>query len=264
MPAALRWVVAVFRACLLAAVVGCTLLVPAPAAAAPADFWLGPSFEGLPLDVDTRGGFYDYGPCDPPPGSDGGCASALQVQNSTACERNPVAIDIAPNRIFRVRGGAIAALYSRDRVDVTTGRQAVAVFSLDRRAIRAVRALRRRSEPAPPRRLPRPVFPRAVREELVRVIVARRRYPTVRSIVRATGVPAWRVRVRLRIARLVGRGALRGVRPPARSWRAVQRDRQAALQANEFGERRTAREFRVTRRELRRMIRRVRGLAGRC
>jgi hypothetical protein len=72
------------------------------------------------------------------------------------------------------------------------------------------------------------------------------------------------VRLRLRLARMLGHRALRDVSAPRRSWRRVQRDRQIAFTALEFGVRQAARDHRLSRSQVRRAIRRVRGLAGRC
>jgi hypothetical protein len=229
---------------------------------APEAYWLGASFEGLPLTA-MPGRSFIYGDCDP--GPDSGCAPPLEVQNWTSCERNPVALDVLPRRVFSVRGGGLAAAYpGPGSIDVGTGRRTVAVFGGADLAGRAVLRLRRRSAVGPPRRLPRPRYPSAVLRELKRVTAARRRFGTANAIARATGLTPASVRMRLRVARLLGARALRGVRAPTRSVEAVERDRQAALAAYEFGERKAARDLGVTRSQLRRMIRRVRGLAAYC
>jgi hypothetical protein len=246
---------------LVAVLVGATA---PPASAAPADFWLGSSFEGLPL-THSEGGHYVYGDCDIEPGSDGGCSPPLQLQNATTCERNPVALDVALRRIVKLRGGAVAATLNAGHVEIGTGRRAVSVYANSpRRAMRAARALRRRFEEAPAALLPPPVYPRPVMAEIQRVRVARTRYSTLTAIARATGVRRFAVRTRLRVGRLLGEAAFRDVREPRRPWSAVERDRQAAFLASEFGERRTARDLGVSRAELRRMVRRVRGLTGGC
>jgi hypothetical protein len=250
------------RALLLFALLLCAL--PPAAVAARGSFWLGPSFEGLPLTHDEPG-FYVYGDCDIEPGSEGGCSPPLQVQNATSCERNPVGLDIAPSRLFKLRGGAIAATYEAGHLQMGSGRRAVTVFADSaRQAIRAARALRRRFEEAPSARLAPPVYPAPVRREIKRVLVARRQHPTVNSIARATGLPRFAVRTRLRLGRLLGRDSFRQVPEPARPWSAVEQDRQAAFITQDSGERQAARDLGVSRAELRRMLRRVRGLAGRC
>jgi hypothetical protein len=226
-------------------------------------WWLGRSFAGLEL-THSEGGHYVYGDCDPG-GEEGGCSPPLQIVNHSTCERNPVAIDIPPRRVFRLRDAGIATDYRDATIDVGTGHKTVVVFAHSGRlALRAARQLRRRSESAPSTRLSAPRYPRAVMEELKRVWVAYSRYRTVNAVARTTGLSPEVVRVRLDVARLLGSRALRHVRVPHRSWQAVQRDRQADFWAQEFGARDAMREFAVSWSELRRMIQRVRGLTGRC
>ena len=223
------------------------------------DYWVGPVFEGLAEDDGL------YGDCSPSPSSEGRCTPPLEVQNATACDRNPVAIDVQPTGLSRFRQGAIKVDYGEGTTDVIAGRDAITVFAdTNRRRDAVLTQLRRRSQPKPPAVLPRPVLPVAVRQELVRVQAARKRHRTARTIARATGIPAAAVRTRLRLARLLGRSALRGVTVPRRSWRAVERDRQIAIVATEFSVGFAARENDLTRAQVRRVIRRTRGLAGRC
>jgi hypothetical protein len=225
-------------------------------------YWLGASYRGLPLTATTLRS-YIYGDCEA--GDDSGCAPPYEVQHSTTCERNPLSLDVLPRRVFRVRGGGIAATQPEDGVDLSTGRYTVTVFAnSDALAVQAVHALRRRSESRPARRLAAPVYPPAVMQELKRVVVARERLRTVEAISRRTGLSRAAVRVRLRIAGLLGTRALRGVSPPTRPWRVVARERKAALFAEADGIAEAARRFGVSRAELRAMIRHVRGLAGRC
>jgi len=49
-----------------------------------------------------------------------------------------------------------------------------------------------------------------------------------------------------------------------RSWKAVERDRQVAFEAQELGQAPTARRLGIPRAQLRRVILRVRGLTGDC
>jgi len=227
----------------------------------PENFWVGPSFEGLGFKDD--GGSVFYGDCEPPPG-EGGCAPPLEIQNSTTCARNPVALDVSPRRFFRERGGAIGGDYA-DSFDVSVGRQTVTVFSDSRRRARAaVGQLRRRSVGAPPARLAPPAYPYRVRQELKRVLVARKRSPTARGIARRTGVPVGAVRTRLALGRLLGARPLRGVSVPRRSWRAVEHDRQISITAKEESVRAAARQFRLTPAQVRSAVRRVPGLTGSC
>jgi len=226
----------------------------------PDNFWVGPSFEGLAVKDD---GSFFYGDCEPPPG-EGACAPPLEIQNSTTCERNPVALDVSPRRFFRERGGAIVGDYG-DSFDVGVGGHTVRVFADTRRRARAaVGQLRRRSQAAPPARLAPPAYPYRVRQELKRVLVARKRSPMARGIARRTGVPVRAVRTRLALGRLVGARALRGIPVPRRSWRAVERDRQVSFTAGEESVAAAARQFRLTHAQVRRAVRRARGLTGSC
>ena len=63
--------------------------------------------------------------------------------------------------------------------DVGVGGHTVTIFAdTPRRARAAVGQLRRRSQAAPPARLAPPAYPYRVRQELKRVLVARKRSPT--------------------------------------------------------------------------------------
>src|SRR4051812_43299886 len=156
----------------------------APAAAGSGgSYWLGPSFNGLPLTATIDRGLpaYVYGDCTPH--SDTGCTPPVEAQNWTTCDRNPLALDVLPTRLFRVRGGGIAAQYREEGVDVGIGRRTVAVFAGDEGlAIAAARLLRLRSASAPPARFRRPAYPRAVLAELARVVAPRGRHHSVRAI----------------------------------------------------------------------------------
>lgn len=229
----------------------------------PAGYWLGPSFAGLAVDESAGATF--YGTCEIPPGQDeGGCAPPLEVQTDSACQRNPVAIDRTSTRVSRVRGGAIAVDYG-DMIDVGIAASTVTIFADDPSIAHAApRELRRRSESVAPSRYAAPRYPRAALAELKRVVVARSRLRTSRRIGRELGLSASAVATRLRVADLLPRRVLRRVPVPQLSFRQIQRNRQAAFKAEEFGEQSVARELRITRDELRRRIRSVRGLTGHC
>jgi hypothetical protein len=183
------------------------------------------------------------------------------VQNRTTCDRNPVGLDVAPDRIRRLRGAAIAWSLERGAVDVSTGRSNATVYAHgDRGAERAARALRRRSQ-GRPARLAAPVFPPAVLRELKRVTAAREQLGSTVAVGYALGIPRRFVRVRLQVARLLPVGALRGVSVPRRSWAEVERDRQVAFAAETHD---AQRRFHLSRAQVRRAVRRVRGLAGDC
>jgi hypothetical protein len=222
---------------------------------------LGGSYRGHPLEA-TLPDTYVYGTCEAE--SDSGCSPPYQVQHHASCARNPLSLDVAPWRVYRMRRGAIAAAYA-DMIDVGIARHTITVFAPTiGAAARAGRHLRRRSQSAPPPRLPAPVYPTPVLQELKRVVVARERLGSRRQVARETGLHPWQVRTRLRMASLLGRGALAGVEQPGRPWPVVRRERQIALNAIALGRRRAARQAGVSLAELRRMARRVRGLSGRC
>lgn len=164
-----------------------------------------------------------------------------------------------------MRGGALAARYRGNGIDLSTGRHTVTIFTdTSARETAAVAQLRRRSEQVPAPRLAAPRYPRAVLQELKRVVVARPGGRSVEAIREAIGLSGPAVRVRLALARLVGPRALRHVPAPARSWREVKHARQAAFGEREQGERSTARELGITVARLRRLVRSVRGLTGSC
>lgn len=238
------------------------------AGAAGGAYWLGRTFEGVPL-TSSPGMSYIYGSCTA--GPDSACAQPLEVRNATTtCARNPVASDLVPSDLRRVvlrrvRGGAILARYPINGIDLATGRHTVTLFpDPDVRETAAVAQLRRRSEQVPAPRLAAPRYPRAVLQELKRVVLARRGGRSVGAIGDAIGLSRPAVRVRLTLARLVGPRALRHVPAPTRSWREVKFARLAAFGARENGERSTARELGITVARLRRLVRSVRGLTGSC
>jgi hypothetical protein len=220
-------------------------------ALAAAPFWLGPSFAGHPLVAHTESDVFVYGDCEPPPG-EGGCAPPLQVQDRTTCQRNPVGLDIVRRRLYRLRGEGIAAVYGRGTIDVYSGHTTTTVFARgDRLAARAARALRRRGQ-ARPGPLRAPVFPPAVLRELKRAVAAD--HPP-----RGLGPGVWRARARL--ARLLPSGTLRDVPIPKRSWPQVEHDRQIAFAAQAH---QAQQLFGLTRAQVLRAVRRVRGLTGSC
>lgn len=169
-----------------------------------------------------------------------------------------------PRRVYRVRGGAIAASYN-DGTDVGIGHHTVTVFAHTRaKADRAVLQLRRRRQSAPPTYLPAPIYPRPVMEELKRVAVAHRRLGSVDAVAHRIGMEPGDVRTRLRMARLFGDEVMSKVRVPTRSWRVVERERRIALWARALGKRSAADRYEVSEREVRRILDRVRGLSGGC
>jgi hypothetical protein len=225
--------------------------VLAAAALALGAFWLGQSFAGHQLVSHDETGIYVYG--DSP--------HQLQLQDRTTCERNVVALDVVPRRIYRVRGAAIAADYEPGAIDVGTGHTTTTIFAnTDRFAHRAMRAMRRRGERRA-HRLTAPVYPIAVLKELKRVVAAARTPESAEEIGRFLGMGPGVVRARLRVARLLPAGTLAHVPVPRRSWAQVQHDRQIAFAAQTHE---AQKRFGLTRAQVRAAVRRVRGLTGVC
>ena len=232
---------------------------------APADqYWLGPYFAGLRLTHTSsfNGKSFSYGDCEPPPG-EGGCSLPAQVQNSSSCDRNPIGIDRLPYRVFLVRGGGLAAEYERTGVDVGTGSRTVTVYTNEFELMgAALREIRPQSDSAPQPLAP-PTYPMPVLRELKRVTVAKKPFDAIGAIAMAIDLPAAEVRLRLRIAELLGPDALAGVPPPTMSTATVERLRQLAFKA-QFNLARAARKLGISKAALRRKVNRVRGLTGHC
>ncbi len=225
-------------------------------------YWLGPYFAGMRVtgEESYTGTTILYGDCELPEG-EGGCSLPAQVQTTTSCARNPIAIDKLPYRVYPLRGGGLAVAYEATAVDVGTGNRTVTVYTNELELMSAaLREVRRRSEPSP-QPLPPPVYPMTVLRELKRVTAAANRLHGVKAIARATELSPDEVRVRLRIADLLGPKALAGVPAPKMSTATVERLRQLAFAADELGLAETARKHHLTKAELRAKIRRVRGLA---
>jgi hypothetical protein len=228
-------------------------------------YWLGPYFAGMRVtgEGSYTGATISYGDCELPEG-EGGCAVPAQVQTTTTCDRNPIAIDSLPYRVYSLRGGGLAVAYEATAVDIGTGNRTVTVYTNELELMSAaLREVRLRSEPSP-QPLPPPVYPMTVLRELKRVTAAADRLHGVNAIARAIELSPAEVRVRLRIADLLGPKALAGVPVPTMSTATVERLRQLAFAADELGLAYTARKHGLTKAELRAKIRRVRGLTGYC
>lgn len=227
-------------------------------------YWLGPYFAGLRLThvSSFNGKSFSYGDCELPQG-EGGCSVPAQVQNFSSCERNPIGLDRLPYRVFLIRGGGLGAEYERTGVDVGTGHQTVTMFTNEFELMgAALREIRPQSDPAPQPMAP-PVYPMPVLRELKRVTVAKKRFEGVGAIARAIDLPAAEVRLRLKIAELLGPDALTGVPPPKMSTATVERLRRLAING-QFNPVRGARRHGMSVATYRAKIRRVRGLTGHC
>lgn len=224
-------------------------------------YWLGPYFAGMRLDPGP--GSLSYGDCELPEG-EGGCSLPAQVQTSTTCARNPIAIDRLPERVWLLRGGGLAVAYEPTGVDIGTGNRTVTVYTNELQLMSAaLREVRRRSQPSP-QTLPPPVYPKVVLGELKRVTAAAARLHGVKAIAKATELTPAEVKVRLQIAELLGPDALAGVPVPKISTATVERFRQLAFFAHEDGLAATAKKNGLTVAELKADVRRVRGLVGYC
>jgi hypothetical protein len=228
-------------------------------------YWLGPYFGGMRVthEETAYGASISYGDCELPEG-EGGCSLPAQIQTSTSCGRNPIALDRLPYRVYRLRGGGLAVAYEATAVDVGTGNRTVTVYTNELELMSAaLREIRRQSQ-STPEPLPPPVYPRTVLRELKRVTAAAGQLHAVRAVAQATELSPPEVRLRLRIADLLGPQALAGVPVPTMSTATVERLRQLAFAADEVGLAETAAKHGLTKAELRAKVRRVRGLVGSC
>lgn len=227
-------------------------------------YWLGPYFAGMRVTgtpEEVRYATYSYGDCEFPEG-EGGCSVPAQIQNWSACARNPLRLDSSPSQVFPLRGGGIAAAYESSWVDVGTGDRTVSVF-VDRELIgAALLEMHFRSQPGP-EPLPPPEYPMPVLRELKRVTVPAERGMGIAAIARRTGLRGYEVRLRLRIAELLGAEALADVKPPTMSTATVEWLGKLAHRTI-YKPKLTARRQGITVAQLKKRISRVRGLAGAC
>jgi hypothetical protein len=227
-------------------------------------YWLGKFFAGMRIaEGSERAGSVSYGDCELPEG-EGGCSLPAQVQTTTSCARNPIAIDRLPERVWELRGGGLAVAYGPTAVDIGTGNRTVTVYTNELQLMSAaLREVRRRSQPSP-EPLPPPVYPKTVLEELKRVTAAAEQVHGVKAIAKATGLARGDVRLRLQVAELLGSQALDGVPVPTLSTARIEELRQLAFQAHEIGFGKTAGDEGITVAKLKAEIARVRGLVGYC
>jgi hypothetical protein len=212
-----------------------TLAVSAGAASPDRPLWLGERFEELPFDQRDPGEIggsdvvsFFYGD----PGPEGG-AWPIEVQNWSVCDRNPLELDVLPTRISRLRG-AIVLRYGGDH-EVLSARTNAVLFGVGRDRIEAaVAALRPDTGPpalgAP---LPAAQLPRWVLRELKLVRAVVRRSGTGKAARKRLGISRGAIRVRARLARLLGPAAFRGVRRATATPGEVIRDRRALINLEE-------------------------------
>jgi len=227
-------------------------------------YWLGPYFGGMRVTgnpADGRFATYSYGDCELPEG-EGGCSPPAQIQNWSACTRNPLRLDVTPYQVFPLRGGGIAAVYESSAVDVGTGDRTVTVFAYPELIGAALREIHLRSQLGP-EPLASPQYPMPVLRELKRVTAPADRGVGIAAIARKTRVSPDEVRLRLRIAELLGPEALAEVPPPTMSTATVEWLGKLAHRAI-YKPVLTARRQGISVAALRRKISRVRGLAGAC
>ncbi|HET9198812.1 MAG TPA: hypothetical protein VFN92_11225 [Solirubrobacterales bacterium] len=250
----------------------CAFLLAASAAGSasaavsnPTDFyWLGPYFAGMRVTAtpgETRYPMYAYGDCELPEG-EGGCSVPAQIQNWSACSRNPLRIDSPPYQVFPLRGGGIAAAYESGSVDVGTGDRTVSVFAYPELMGAALLEIHFHSQPQPGP-LPPPEYPMPVLRELKRVTVPSESGLDVEAIARKTQLHGYEVRLRLRIAELLGPEALANVLVPTITTAEVKWLSKLAHRAI-YKPVLTARRQGISVAQLKRRISRVRGLAGLC
>ena len=224
----------------LAIVVAALAIVGGAAASTPSEserLFVGRAFEGLPLTASGpmgRDAFsFIYGDCIPTPG-EGGCAPPLQVQDWSICRRHPLELDRRPRRITTLRG--VPMIDYGDMLEVLTGGTDVVLFGEPRRSRRAVAALRPVRGPA---RLGRPLaaarLPRWALRELKLVSVLRSRGATRHALRRRLGISISAIRMRERLARVLGDAALR-VPPATITPGEIIRDRHALIAVEESGE----------------------------
>jgi hypothetical protein len=248
----------------------CAFLFAAPAAGPagavvsnPTDlYWLGPYFAGMRLTSEEhRYATFAYGDCELPEG-EGGCALPVQIQNWSSCARNPLRIDIVPYQVFPLRGGGIVSVYESSRAEVATGDRNVVVFAESELVGAALLKLHLQSQSGPETLAP-PEYPMPVLRELKRVTVPAERGLGVAAIARKTKVTEDEVRLRLRIAELLGPAALAGVPLPTMSTAEVEWLSKLAHRAI-YKPALTARRQGITVAQLKKKISRVRGLEGAC
>jgi hypothetical protein len=124
-------------------------------------YWVGRSFEGLPVTgVSRNAGLttFVYGTCKPR-GDNESCSTPLQIQVDSICDRNALLLDVHPQARFQARGVPVMD-YGEWRLELAVGASQVVVFGAPARARRAIAALRAADQEEPGGDLPAPRYPR--------------------------------------------------------------------------------------------------------
>lgn len=225
-------------------------------------YWLGPFFAGFRVSEERTDPVVEvvYGDCMSV--GESGCSWPARVATSTTCALNPISDETYYAPASLLRGGGLVT-QNGGMVYVGTGYRTFTVETGEPELMSAaLREARRRSQPEP-EPLPPPVYPTAVLRELKRVTVAAERLRGVRAIGEETELGPEQVRYRLRVAQLLGPDALAGVRAPTMSTSRVKRLVELAVLFRLYPTR-TAEKNEMTVAELRKLVRRVRGLTGFC
>ena len=175
-------------------------------------YWVGRSFDALALTgvlrLPERMSFI-YGSCDPS-GSDTGCAPPLEIQVSSICDDNALALDIRPDAKRRVRGATVLDYGEAGRLALDAGVSHVTVSAEAGRSRRVVAALRPvAGAQRVTRLLPEPRYPRSYVVRLRRVSGAYSRLGDVRAVRTELGISKKAVRFSLGLARDLGPRRLR-------------------------------------------------------
>lgn len=181
-------------------------------------YWVGSSFEGLPLTAITRRfglTTFVYGSCKPA-GRNESCAPPLEISVASICDRNALAIDPMPRARFRARGVPVLD-YGEWRLELAAGASQVVVSAAPDRARRAIAGLRAVGEEGVRGDLPEPRYPRYYLGALRRVNDAYARTGSLRAVRDELGISRSAVRFRLALGRELGAARLRlGANEPRR------------------------------------------------
>jgi hypothetical protein len=225
-------------------------------------YWLGPFFAGLRVHEEQSDPVTEvvYGDCRLE--GETSCSSPARVETSTTCALNPISEETYYAPVSLLRGGGLVT-EDGGLVHVGTGHRTFTVETGEAELMSAaLREARRRSQPEP-EPLPPPVYPTTVLRELKRVTLVAERVRGVKAIARETELDPEQVEYRLRVARLLGPEALVGVPAPTMSTSRVKRLVELSVLVR-LHPARTAEKNGMTVAELRKLVRRVRGLTGFC